>query len=100
MVTSRPRAKPSNDTKRHAATEHLFEVAYPRIETHLAKLSGHSQIVPHTFSSHELAFDAHIEFHPAMNLEGLKKAAPGRRQSRITAEGRRQKRPDLISLQA
>jgi hypothetical protein len=24
-----------------------------------------------------LAFDAHIEFHPAMNLEDLKKATPG-----------------------
>jgi hypothetical protein len=24
-----------------------------------------------------LAFDAHIEFHPAMNLDDLKKAAPG-----------------------
>ena len=24
-----------------------------------------------------LAFDAHVEFHPAMNLEDLKKATPG-----------------------
>jgi hypothetical protein len=46
-----------------------------------------------------LAFDAHIELHPAMNLDDLKKATPeSTRQRRITAERRTRKRPNFPAI--
>jgi hypothetical protein len=43
---------------------------------HLLRPEGQFQI-PAAAEPQFLAFNGDIEFHPAMNLEGLKEAAPG-----------------------